>query len=55
MANPLAAFGQLLQTKAGQQHDTVYDAVINDDAVAIARFISAGAVVDDVNEVCILL
>ena len=52
MANPLAAFGQALGLPQQAQSNNISEAVLSDDPVAVARFLSQGSAVNAPNEVC---
>jgi hypothetical protein len=51
MANPLAAFGQALGIAPQTQSSHITDAVLSDDPIAVARFLSQGANVNAPNDV----
>ena len=51
MANPLAAFGQALGIPQQTQSSNITEAVLSDDPVAVARFLSQGSSVNAPNEV----
>lgn len=55
MDNPLAAFGQALGMQQRTQSTNITEAVMNEDSIAVARFLSQGVNVNSPNEVRRLL
>lgn len=53
MANPFAALGNILQGKSpdGHTYADIFEAVQEDDATAVEKFLSRGGRINDLNQV----